>query len=89
MNRYTVVFPEQVKKDIADLPKKIQNSLLKKVGLLEKDPRPHGAIKLSGNEDALYRLRAGDYRILYKIQDLVLLVIVIKIGHRREVYLKR
>ena len=54
---------------------------------LASDPRPHGVVKLSG-QDA-YRLRAGDYRIVYEIHDRILLVVVLDVGHRREVYRKR
>ena len=52
--------------------------------LLREDPRGEGCIKLSGEER--YRVRAGAYRILYEILDEQVLVIVVKIGHRREVY---
>jgi mRNA interferase RelE/StbE len=51
---------------------------------LAGDPRPHGCRKLSGSE--AYRVRAGDYRILYEIEDAVLRVLVVKVGHRRDVY---
>ena len=54
---------------------------------LATNPRPHGVVKLSG-QDA-YRLRAGDYRIVYEIHDRILLVVVLDVGHRREVYRKR
>ena len=52
---------------------------------LANNPRPPGCDKLAGLDD-LYRIRVGDYRIVYQIQDAVLLVLVVKIGHRREVY---
>jgi mRNA interferase RelE/StbE len=52
---------------------------------LENDPRPPGSIKLHGEED-LHRIRVGDYRILYQIQDAILVVLVVEIGHRREIY---
>lgn len=52
---------------------------------LANDPRPTGCVKLAG-EEALYRVRVGDYRILYQIHDRALLVVVIEIGHRREIY---
>jgi mRNA interferase RelE/StbE len=51
---------------------------------LAADPRPHGCRKLSGSEE--YRVRVGDYRILYEILDAVLRVLVVKVGHRRDVY---
>lgn len=52
---------------------------------LANDPRPPGCDKLAGLE-ALYRIRVGQYRVVYQIQDQMLLVLVVKIGHRREVY---
>jgi len=52
---------------------------------LQAHPRPAGCKKLAGNAD-YYRIRVGDYRVLYEIRDRVLLVLVIKVGHRREVY---
>ena len=52
---------------------------------LSENPRPVGSIKLSDPE-ALYRIRVGDYRVLYQIQDAILLVLVVRIAHRREVY---
>ena len=56
-----------------------------RIDRLVENPRPVGAIKLAG-EEGVYRLRSGDYRILYTLQDNLLLVLVLKIGHRREVY---
>jgi mRNA interferase RelE/StbE len=52
---------------------------------LENDARPPGCTKLQGAE-ALYRVRVGDYRIVYQIQDAILLVLEVQIGHRREIY---
>ncbi|WP_217994858.1 type II toxin-antitoxin system RelE family toxin [Methylogaea oryzae] len=52
---------------------------------LKTNPHPHGAVKLSGGQ-GLYRLRSGDYRVIYRIENAELLVLVVKVGHRREVY---
>ena len=52
------------------------------------NPRPQGSKKLGG-EDGLYRIRVGDYRIVYAIRDDILVVLVVRIGHRSEVYRKR
>jgi len=52
---------------------------------LEGDPRPPGSLKLQGNEE-LYRVRVGDYRVIYQIQDAVLVVLVVQVGHRRDIY---
>jgi mRNA interferase RelE/StbE len=56
------------------------------IALLGQDPRPPKAIALSGRPG--YRVRVGDYRIMYTIQDDVLLVVVVNLGHRRDIYQK-
>jgi mRNA interferase RelE/StbE len=81
---YQVVLSSAAAKQLSKLhtsiAQRIQNHLLD----LENDPRPQGCIKLSGVE--AWRIRIGDYRVIYEIQDTVLLVTVIDIGHRRDVY---
>ncbi len=52
---------------------------------LDDNPRPHGTEKLTGSED-FYRIREGDYRIIYTIKDKELIILVVKIGHRKDVY---
>jgi mRNA interferase RelE/StbE len=66
------------------LPALIHRRISRKVLLLEDNPRPRDAKKLSGREE--YRLRAGDYRVLYTIDDKGHVVTVSAVGHRREVY---
>ena len=63
----------------------LRERMVRAIRLLEDDPRHPGVIKLTGPED-LYRVRAGEWRIVYAIRDHELVVIVIRIGHRREVY---
>ena len=63
----------------------IQQQLIRKLRELEQDPRPAGCKRLQGNKN-LYRVRMGDYRIIYTIKDNQLVVLVIQIGHRRDVY---
>jgi len=70
-----------MKKLSADILKRIIKALVK----LEQEPRPPGVKKLSG-EDELYRIRVGDYRIVYQIRDNELVVLVVRVAHRREVY---
>ncbi len=86
MARYSLEIKRSAAKELADLPDKDRTRLIARIQSLADDPRPSGAEKLSGQER--YRLRQGDYRILYEIHDHVLLIIVVKIGHRREVYRK-
>ena len=73
---------------MAALSLPLQKRIDTRIRVLSENPRPSGIKKLAGDEN-LYRLRVGDYRIIYQIQDKALLVLVIKISHRREVYRKR
>ncbi len=84
MGKFSLVFKTSVAKDLQGIPKKDVSRLLKCFEALAEDPRKRGCEKLSGQER--YRLRQGSYRIIYEIQDDVLVVIVVKIGHRRDVY---
>jgi mRNA interferase RelE/StbE len=84
MARFSLVFKKSVTKDLHDIPKKDVSRRLKCFDALAEDPRATGCEKLSGHER--YRVRQGSYRIIYEIQDAVLVVVVVKIGHRRDVY---
>lgn len=84
MGKYRVEFRRSVERDLKAIPKKDQIRILKRISQLSGDPRPPLSKKLSGQER--YRLRQGIYRILYEIFDDVLIVTVVKIGHRRDVY---
>ena len=66
------------------MPSKDRQRIVTRIGLLADNPRPVGVEKLSGDEK--YRIRQGDYRILYEIVDDRLVVTVVRIGNRREVY---
>jgi mRNA interferase RelE/StbE len=85
---YAVFIKASALKALARLPKADQARLRARIDALATEPRPQGVVKLAG-EGNLYRLRAGDYRIIYEIRDDVLRVLVISIGHRREVYRRR
>jgi mRNA interferase RelE/StbE len=82
---YQIEFVKQAAKQFRALPTQEQERLQPKIEDLAIEPRPNGVVKLTGEED-LYRIRVGDYRIIYSIQDDQLLILVVKIGHRREVY---
>ena len=84
MARYKVVVKKSVRKDIKGLAKKDVKRILSEILALADDPRPPGAKKLSGQER--YRLRQGNYRILYTIEDDKLIICVVKVGDRRDVY---
>lgn len=63
----------------------VQRRLATRIDALAHDPRPTGVEKLRGTKNR-YRVRAGDYRVIYEVEDDLLLVLVVRIGHRREVY---
>ena len=84
MGKYKLVFKKSVSKDLRALPKRELARILKWFPSLAEEPRPQGCEKLSGQDR--YRVRQGVYRIIYEIQDDVLTVVVVKVGHRREVY---
>jgi mRNA interferase RelE/StbE len=84
MGKYRLVFKKSVAKDLRGIPKKDVARILKCFDSLAEDPRGTGCEKLSGQER--YRVRHGVYRIIYEIQDNVLVVIVVTVGHRKEVY---
>jgi mRNA interferase RelE/StbE len=81
---WRVELSRRAEKSADSLPENIKKRILSKAFGLAADPHPPGCIKLSGRE--AWRIRVGDFRIVYEIRDKVLLVLVIEIGHRREVY---
>lgn len=83
---YTVTFTKSARKELLKLPKKAIRKIAPSIDALESDPRPSGCKKMQSAEDNLYRIRVGDYRIIYKVEDRVQVVHVRKIGHRRDVY---
>ena len=83
--KYTVVITRSPQKALDRLEGDIYARITRKLEELEDNPRPMGVEKLSGRED-LYRVRVGDWRIVYAIQDQELIVLVVKVAHRREVY---
>ncbi len=84
MARYRIEFKRSVAKDLRSLPKHDVQQILARIDSLAEEPRPPGAKKLSGGN--YYRVRQGMYRIVYEIADDVLLVYVIRVGHRSRVY---
>jgi len=82
---YQIEFSRQADRQFRNLSSQIQQRLKPKIDSLATTPRPHGSEKLSG-VDQLYRIRVGDYRIIYAVEDDRVLVLVVKVGHRRDVY---
>jgi mRNA interferase RelE/StbE len=81
---YSLQIKASAAKELEALPKKDRQRVVARIQGLAIDPRPQGCEKLSGQD--LYRVRQGDYRILYTVNDTALLVVVYRIAHRREVY---
>tara|TARA_B110000196_G_C20766326_1_gene484485 strand:- start:53 stop:316 length:264 start_codon:yes stop_codon:yes gene_type:complete len=84
MEKYRITFKKSVAKDLRVIPKNDITKILSKIDTLAVNPRGEGCIKLSGLEN--YRVRQGLYRIVYEIKDDVLVVNVVKVAHRSQVY---
>jgi mRNA interferase RelE/StbE len=81
---YKILIKPSAVKELNKIPKKDLRKITEKINSLAEDPRPIGCEKLSAQE--AYRIRQGLYRIIYTIEDDKLIILVIKIGHRRDVY---
>jgi mRNA interferase RelE/StbE len=84
--KYEVKLKSSVKKQLRNLDKKQAERILVKIYLLGDDPYPKGVDHLTGQR--AYRIRIGDYRVIYEIHNKQLLVQVIRVGHRKEIYRK-
>ena len=82
---YAVDFAPGAEREFRKLAREIQLRLRPRIDVLASDPRPAGATKLKGSEN-LWRMRAGSYRIVYEVRDRTLIVLVVRVAHRREVY---
>jgi mRNA interferase RelE/StbE len=82
---YRIELKPSAVRALTTLPKKDQRRISAKIDSLAENPHPRGREKIEGSEN-LYRVRSGDYRIIYQAQAKVLLILVVKIGHRREIY---
>lgn len=82
---YHIQITPPAERQLRALPRSVQDRLRPRIDSLSDHPRPPGCKKLVGETD-LYRIRVGDYRVLYTVRDKELLVLVVKVGHRRKVY---
>jgi mRNA interferase RelE/StbE len=82
---YSIEFAPSAARDFRKLPREMQHRLTRAIDALGGNPRPRGAKKLRGGDD-VWRIRAGDYRIIYEIQERRLVVMVVRVTHRREAY---
>lgn len=82
---YSIQFTARALRDLVALDRPVQQRLRHRIDRLAQNPFPAGAKKLHG-EEPYYRIRVGDYRVIYQVEARQLRVVVVKIGHRREVY---
>ena len=85
MAAYRIFWKPSAAKSLGTFPRKDQKRIATKVDALANNPFPTGTKKLSGEEN-LFRVRVGDYRIIYQVRERVLLLLVVKVGRRKEVY---
>lgn len=85
--KYQVFLNKKAEKTLSKMEKSIAKRISEKITQISEDPRHNGAIKLSGEENS-YRVKIGDYRIIYEIYDSKIIVIITNIGDRKEVYKK-
>lgn len=84
MEKYRIEIKKSAAKEIENLPAVYLKPILERITLLSRNPRPQGCEKLTADEK--YRIRQGPYRIVYLIEDKLLTIYVVKVGHRRDVY---
>lgn len=82
---YKLEYKNSVKKELRKLNKPDRIAIIGKIELLKDESHPEGSAKLKGSQD-LYRFRHGDYRVIYQIQKQVVIITIIRIGHRRDIY---
>jgi mRNA interferase RelE/StbE len=82
---YRIEVTPRARKDLKALPKRERQRVVEQIDALKADPRPTGCKKLKGRED-FYRIRVGDYRVVYQIEDKVLLILIVRVGDRKEIY---
>lgn len=89
--KYEVIYKKSAEKELGKLPKRIALQIAEEIDKLGDNPRPHGYKKLTNYQvphapKDLYRIRVGDYRAVYSIEDNVITVVVFQIAHRRDIY---
>ena len=83
---YKIGLTPQAEKNLEDLPKRDRAAIVKRMDALAIEPRPRGMVSLKGPLNGLHRIRVGDYRVIYQIKDAKLLILVVKVARRDQVY---
>ena len=90
--KYEILLTASAEREIRKLPSSVQDDIFEKIKGLEENPRPHGYKRLTNFDvpniklKPPYRVRVGDYRVIFAIQDVIITITVVKIAHRKEVY---
>ena len=84
MGKYKIEIKKSAARELNSIPKKDLKKIIPRIKALSDNPRPIGYVKISGQEH--YRIRKGNYRIVYSVEDDILVVYVVKIGHRKDMY---
>lgn len=84
MVKYKISIKKSAAKELENIPKKNLREIVKRIQSLARNPRPTGSQKLSGQQR--YRVRQGDYRVVYSVDDKDSIIDIVKIGHRRQIY---
>ncbi len=85
MASYEIEWRRSTKGDLKSIPHEQVARIIQKIGELTQEPRPSGCAKLTGS-DCAYRIRVGDYRVIYEIYDARVIIEVIKVAHRKDIY---
>ena len=85
MREYTIVFSRSARRELDKLPDSVVDRILPRIEELSTSPRPHGCRKIKGS-DNLWRIRVGDYRVIYSVDDRLRLVDIVAVRHRSEAY---
>ncbi len=85
MREYKVFFRPSADRALKKLPQDVQRRIVGEVAILAHDPRPAGVVKLAGHEN-LWRIRVGNYRVVYEIHGNRLVVLVLRVAHRKDAY---
>ncbi len=83
--KFKIIYSSRSSKQLADIPARDYFGIVSLIDFLQTNPMPHGIKKMKGYKD-YYRLRRGDYRIVYKVEFKIVIITIIQIGHRKDVY---
>jgi len=83
---YLITFKKRAVKELRKLPKAILKKVANSIDGLAKNPRPKGSKKLKGGDENMWRIRVGDYRVTYVIEESIKIVNIRRVGHRKDIY---